>query len=80
MKLLSWNVNGLRAVHRKGFFLPWMEQEDADMFVAKYLLPGLKKMLAGFAGKSNAYENALATIRDVLADRHIREKGGSDER
>jgi len=31
MKLLSWNVNGLRAVHRKEFFLPWIEQEDADI-------------------------------------------------
>jgi nitrate reductase delta subunit len=53
-----------------------MEQEDADMFVAKYLLPGLKKMLAGFAGKKNVYENVLMTIRDVLEDRHIRKKGG----
>ena len=31
MKLLSWNVNGLRAVHRKGLFLPWIEKEDADV-------------------------------------------------
>lgn len=53
-----------------------MEQEDADMFVAKYLLPGLKKMLAGFAGKKNVYENVLMTIRDVLEDRHIKKKGG----
>ncbi len=52
-----------------------MEQEDADMFVATYLLPGLKKMLAGFAGKGNVYENALITIRDVLAERHIKKKG-----
>jgi nitrate reductase molybdenum cofactor assembly chaperone len=52
-----------------------MEQEDADMFVEKYLLPGLKKMIAGFAGKNNFYENVLKTIRDVLADRHIKEKG-----
>jgi nitrate reductase molybdenum cofactor assembly chaperone len=52
-----------------------MEQEDADMFVEKYLLPGLKKMIAGFSGKNNVYENVLKTIRDVLADRHIKEKG-----
>ena len=30
MKLLSWNVNGLRAVHRSGF-LDWFEAEDADI-------------------------------------------------
>jgi nitrate reductase delta subunit len=52
-----------------------MEQEDADIFVERYLLPGLKKMIAGFAGKNNVYENVLKTIRDVLADRHICEKG-----
>lgn len=30
MKLLSWNVNGLRAVHKKGF-LDWFTQENADI-------------------------------------------------
>jgi hypothetical protein len=32
-------------------------------------------MIAGFAGKNNVYENVLKTIRDVLADQHIKEKG-----
>lgn len=30
MKLLSWNVNGLRSVLNKGF-LSWIESEDADI-------------------------------------------------
>ena len=30
MKLVSWNVNGLRAVHKKGF-LQWFEAEKADV-------------------------------------------------
>jgi len=30
IKALSWNVNGLRAVHRKGF-LDWLAQEDPDI-------------------------------------------------
>jgi exodeoxyribonuclease-3 len=30
MKLLSWNVNGLRAVSEKGF-LPWLERSEADV-------------------------------------------------
>lgn len=29
-KLISWNVNGLRAVEKKGF-LNWLEQEDPDI-------------------------------------------------
>lgn len=30
MKILSWNVNGLRAVHKKGF-LPWLAKEKPDV-------------------------------------------------
>lgn len=30
MKIISWNVNGLRAVHRKGF-LDWLESEQPDV-------------------------------------------------
>jgi exodeoxyribonuclease-3 len=30
MRILSWNVNGLRAVEKKGF-VRWMEEESADM-------------------------------------------------
>jgi exodeoxyribonuclease-3 len=29
-KILSWNVNGIRAVHKKGF-LEWMEKEKPDI-------------------------------------------------
>ena len=29
MKVISWNVNGIRAVEKKGF-VSWMETEDAD--------------------------------------------------
>lgn len=31
MKLVSWNVNGLRAVHKKGLFLPFVKQEKPDI-------------------------------------------------
>ena len=30
MKLISWNVNGLRAIHKKGFF-SWFEKENAEI-------------------------------------------------
>lgn len=30
MKLLSWNVNGIRAVHKKGF-LDWFNEQQADI-------------------------------------------------
>jgi len=33
MKLVSWNVNGLRAVHRKGLFLPFVEKENPDILL-----------------------------------------------
>ncbi len=31
MKIISWNVNGLRAVHKKGLFLPFIEKENPDI-------------------------------------------------
>lgn len=31
MKLVSWNVNGIRAVHRKDQFLPFIKKEDPDI-------------------------------------------------
>ena len=30
MKLISWNVNGVRAVEKKGF-LDWLSQENPDI-------------------------------------------------
>lgn len=31
MKLISWNVNGIRAVHKKGLFLPFIEKYKPDV-------------------------------------------------
>ncbi|MEK9177028.1 MAG: exodeoxyribonuclease III [Patescibacteria group bacterium] len=31
MKLVSWNVNGIRAVHTKGLFVPFVKKFDADV-------------------------------------------------
>ncbi len=31
MKIISWNVNGIRAVHKKGLFLPFIEKYKPDV-------------------------------------------------
>ena len=31
MKIISWNVNGIRAVHKKGLFLPFIEKYKPDI-------------------------------------------------
>jgi exodeoxyribonuclease-3 len=31
MKIISWNVNGIRAVHRKGLFVPFIEKYKPDI-------------------------------------------------
>lgn len=31
MKILSWNANGIRAVHKKGLFLPFIEKHTPDI-------------------------------------------------
>ncbi|MFZ2150012.1 MAG: exodeoxyribonuclease III [Minisyncoccia bacterium] len=31
MKIISWNVNGIRAVHKKGFFVPFIKKHNPDI-------------------------------------------------
>ena len=31
LRALSWNVNGLRAIHRHGDFLDWFAEESPDI-------------------------------------------------
>ncbi len=31
MKIISWNVNGIRAVHKKGFFVPFVKKYQPDI-------------------------------------------------
>ena len=31
MKIYSWNVNGIRAVHKKGLFVPFIEKHQPDI-------------------------------------------------
>ena len=31
MKIISWNVNGIRAVHKKGLFVPFVEKYQPDV-------------------------------------------------
>lgn len=33
MKLVSWNVNGIRAVHRKGLFVPFVKEQKPDFIL-----------------------------------------------
>lgn len=32
-KIISWNVNGIRAVHKKGLFLPFIEEHKPDILL-----------------------------------------------
>ena len=31
MRIISWNINGIRAVHKKGFFLPFIQKYKPDV-------------------------------------------------
>src|SRR3990167_8045912 len=31
MKIISWNVNGIRAIHKKGLFLPFVKKYQPDI-------------------------------------------------
>jgi len=53
LKIVSWNVNGLRAIHGKGF-LDWMMSEDADIVcvqeskAAEDQVPGELRRIEGY--------------------------------
>lgn len=53
MKILSWNVNGLRAVHKKGF-IEWIQTESPDILciqetkAAREQLPRALKSIEGY--------------------------------
>lgn len=53
MKILSWNVNGIRSVHEKGF-LEWFRKEDADLVCLQEIkaeeekIPRELKEIAGY--------------------------------
>lgn len=32
-KIISWNVNGIRAVHKKGYFLPFIKEHNPDILL-----------------------------------------------
>lgn len=49
-----------------------MEQDEANQFAAKSVLPALEKMLAGLEGKSSPYEEVLRALRRVASCRHAR--------
>ena len=54
MRVISWNVNGLRAVHKKGF-LDWFSGEDPDILCLQETkaheeqLPDEVKSVAGYS-------------------------------
>jgi len=53
--------------------------EEAGAFAAAYVLPALRRMLEGLAGKDNPYEKALAAARLLLEGRVQAPAGAVEE-
>lgn len=61
IKLVSWNVNGVRAVHRKGALRSWLEKENADVVCLQEIKARVEQLppdLAAPAGYSAAWNPA----------------------
>ena len=43
-----------------------IKPEDAGLFAGTYLVPAVDKMLTGFDGKANPYEQVLRAVRRIL--------------
>jgi len=62
MKIISWNVNGLRSVCRKGF-LEWLTKSDADIICLQEIKAGEEQLPFALAKPTNhhTYFNSAAT-------------------
>ncbi|HOR41746.1 MAG TPA: exodeoxyribonuclease III [Atribacterota bacterium] len=54
MRLLSWNVNGLRAVYNKNF-LKWLEQHQADIYCVQETKTKLEQIPEELINKPGCY-------------------------
>lgn len=54
MKIISWNVNGLRAVYKKGF-LKWLKESQADIVCLQEIKIQIGQLLPGLIGPKDYY-------------------------
>lgn len=59
MKLYSWNVNGIRAVHRKGLFLPFLEKHQPDILCLQETKAERGQIEIDLAGYSEHWNSAV---------------------
>ncbi|MEX0598014.1 MAG: exodeoxyribonuclease III [Candidatus Paceibacterota bacterium] len=62
MKLISWNVNGLRALHRKELLYPFLEQYQPDIFCiqeTKSHIEQLSKDIIEIPGYASYFESGI---------------------
>lgn len=61
LNLISWNVNGIRAIHRKGF-IDWLQKEDADIVSIQEIkaqIDQLPRKLINIPGYKSYFNSAL---------------------
>lgn len=62
MKLISWNVNGLRALHRKELFYPFLDKYQPDIFCmqeTKSHIEQLSKDIVEIPGYTSYFESGI---------------------
>jgi exodeoxyribonuclease-3 len=59
MKLYSWNVNGIRAVHRKGLFLSFLEKHQPDILCLQETKAERGQIEIDLAGYSEYWNSAV---------------------
>lgn len=82
MKIISWNINGLRSVHKKGF-IDWLEKENPDILCLQEIklqqsqtdfLPPLKNYFSfySFAQKPGYSGTAIfSKIKPLTVDKSL---------
>ncbi len=55
MKIITWNVNGIRAVERKGALQEFLETHDPDLFLMQEI-KGNREQFSAFLTENEIYD------------------------
>ena len=77
VRLISWNVNGIRAIHKKGF-LDWFNEEKADTEGETEAVTQSEKEMAAEAAAEPKNEEATKALLKYCKDNGLFISGGSD--
>ena len=70
MKILSWNINGIRAAYKNGF-LNWFIKCKADIFGVQEIRANFDQIPLSIKKISNFYSNFVSSKKKDIVELHF---------